>query len=300
MKSVYVVTLIALMSLLGHAQTRSDAYATYALKGPVQTLRIETATFVPKDGDYVEGVRTLQMEASFNEDGNRTDLHMYDDKGALIRRIATRFEGQRMLEAANYDGAGRMWLRIENIYDDKGRMKEETTYNGDGSVRTKKGFKRNEQGQLIEVTAYNPAGVLLEQIKYRYQGDNRIGYERKLFRPNGSLQSLAIYEAEKNHSETITYKPDGSVENKLVRNNQQVTQYGPDGSLVKTTILSENRPLDAVTVNGDGSSSREADLGDQLDSHGNWTRQTKWFTDSKGTKPLTVTYRTISYYNRDQ
>ena len=106
MKALKIIVLIGLMFLVAHAQERSDADATYALKGQVRSFRVEVATFVLKDGDYVEGPRVPQMEASFNEDGNRTDLHIYDNKGVVSRRIVMKFEGRKMTEAINYDGAG--------------------------------------------------------------------------------------------------------------------------------------------------------------------------------------------------
>ena len=53
MKLLEVGVLIALMSLVGLGQERSMADATYALKGPVRTFRVEIATFVSKDGDYL-------------------------------------------------------------------------------------------------------------------------------------------------------------------------------------------------------------------------------------------------------
>ncbi len=85
MKTLNVLILLALTSTLplSHAQDKSmsDAEATYALKGPVRTFRTEVANFVLKNGNYVEGPRVVQMEASFNADGNRTDLYLYDDKG---------------------------------------------------------------------------------------------------------------------------------------------------------------------------------------------------------------------------
>ena len=46
MKLLKVGVLIALMSLVGHGQERSTADATYALKGPVRTFKVEIATFV--------------------------------------------------------------------------------------------------------------------------------------------------------------------------------------------------------------------------------------------------------------
>src|SRR5689334_9473951 len=102
MKTLKLLVLVAVMSIVGHAQG-SDAELTYALKGPVRSFKLEIATFVSKDGDYVEGPRVVQMEASFNQDGNRTDLNIYNDKGVLSRRIVMKFEGRKMTEAMNYD-----------------------------------------------------------------------------------------------------------------------------------------------------------------------------------------------------
>ena len=297
MKPLKVAVLVALISLVGHAQERSTADATYALKGPVRTFKVEVATFVSQNGDYIEGPRVVQMEASFNQDGNRTDLHIYDDKGALSRRIEMKFDGRRMTEAMNYDGAGKMWLRIVNVYDDKSVLKEELTYNGDGSLRTKKTFKRDELGHAIEVSEYNAKGVLLDHFNNAFDGPLLLTTERKVYREDGSLASTSLYEAEKGRSETTTYQPDGSIANKTVRTGQQVEQYGPDGSLQKTgTISVEHRLVDEVVLNKDGSTKRESNAPDQLDAHGNWTKLTRWQTDSQGTRPLSVAYRTLTYY----
>ena len=297
MKLLKVGVLIALLSLVGHGQERSMADATYALKGPVRTFKVEVATFVSKGGDYIEQPRVVQMEASFDQNGNRPELRIYNDKGVLSRRIVMKFAGRKMTEAINYNGAGRMWLRSVDVYDDKGLLKEELTYNGDGSLRSKKTFKRNEQGQAIETSEYNAHGVLLDQLKNTFDGPRLLTTERKVYREDGSLASRKFYEAEKGRSETTTYKPDGSIDNKTFRTAQQLEQYGPDGSLQKTgTISVEHRLLDEVVLNKDGSTKKQSSTADQLDAHGNWTKLTRWQTDSHGTRPLSVAYRTLTYY----
>ncbi len=297
MKALKVLALVALMSFVGHAQERSDADATYALKGPVRTLRVEVATFVSKDGDYVEGPRVAHMEAWFNQDGNRTDLRMYDDEGVLSRRIVMKFDGRKMTEAINYDGAGRMWLRTVDVYDGQSRLKEELTYSGDGPLRSKKTFKRDELGQAFETNEYNGQGVLLDQFKNTFDGPVLLTTERKVYRENGSLASVMFYEAVKRRTETISYQEDGSIANKTIRTAQQIEQYGPDGSLQKTATVSvEHRLLDQVVISKDGSTKKEWNAPDQLDAYGNWTKLTKWQTDSQGTRPISVSYRTLTYY----
>jgi antitoxin component YwqK of YwqJK toxin-antitoxin module len=299
MKILKVVVFVALVSTLAHAQSRSMADATYALKGPVRTFRMEVATFAQRNGDYVEGPRVLQMEASFNEDGNRTDLHLYDEHGAPMRRIVMTFEGRRMIEVINYNGAGKMWMRHVNVYDEDGQTKEVISFNGDGSLRSKRSYKRNNRGQIIEFTERSAQGVLMEQVNNKYDGPKLLGYERKLYYPNGSLKSAYEYEAAKNRAETIAYNADGSVATKTVHVNRQIEQYGGDGSLQQTTTMSvEGRLLDQVMIDKDGSTTRESQVPDQVDSHGNWTKQTRWLTDEKGTRPLRVTYRAITYYEK--
>jgi len=297
MKVLKVAMLVALMSLVAHAQERSDADATYALKGPVRTFKVEVAKFVSVDGDYHEGPRVTQMEATFNQDGNRTDLRMYDDNGVLSRRIVMKFDGRKMTEAINYDGTGKMWLRTVNAYDEQGLLKEELTYNGDDSLRTRKTFKRDELGHAIESSEYNAQGVLVDQFKNTFDGPVLLTTERKAYRDNGSLALITVYDPEKSRSESTSYQPDGSVANKTVRTAQKVEQYGPDGSLQKTTMISpEHRLTDEVVVNKDGSTKREANAPDQIDAHGNWIKLTRWQTDSQGTRPLSVAYRTLTYY----
>lgn len=119
MKPLKVVALVAMMSVSAYAQERSMADATYALKGPVRSFRVEVATFVSKDGDYVEGPRVAQMEASFNQDGNRTDLRIYNDahcsttRTIRSRRLAPK-NGNNLGRAAAV-GSGRAQQRRNDI-----------------------------------------------------------------------------------------------------------------------------------------------------------------------------------------
>lgn len=299
MKTLTALVLLAVISIPGQAQNTNMAMATYGIKGPIRTFRIEVATFVAKDdGTYVEGPRLLQSEASFNTDGNRTDLRFYNEKGALTRRIAMTFNGRKMIESVNSDGAGRMWLRTEFFYDDEGRNNGSMAYNADGSLNSKWVIKRNNRGLVTEAARYSGQGTLIEQNTSRYDGPTLLTQQRDVYYPSGSLQSRMIYVPETKRSETTTYRQDGSVLNKSFRENWDIAQYSADGSLLKATAISgEHRLSDEVTLGKDGSAkTREAERPDQIDAHGNWTKQTKWLTDEKGTRPLKITYRELTYY----
>src|SRR5688572_29158754 len=156
MRTIKLLLFIALASSFAvQAQTQSPEtkpskiksnirWNTYALKGPVKSVRTEAATYVLKDGQWVEGPRVVEMTVAFNENGNRTEVCFYRE-GKLSRRIEDRHnEDGRQIEYLNYDGSGRMWLRGTFAYDENGTVKEETTYHGDGSLRSVKTIKRNE------------------------------------------------------------------------------------------------------------------------------------------------------------
>ena len=295
MKTLYAIALIALLSAVGHAQNRTMADATHAIKGPVKTFRTEVATFVSKDGEHVEGPRVLREEAWFNTDGNRTDYHLYAN-GVLSRRIVMKYEGRRMIECINYDGAGQAYLRIVNTYDEAGMLKEVNSYHADGSLRSHKSFTRNPRGQILEIVERSAQGLLMEQMNYKYEGREVYTWERKIYDRSGTLTQDEIYVAP-NRKTFINYNRDGSVASRIVPVGQEMAHYAADGSILKATVIAEeDRLLDEMTLKKDGSATRQTQLPDEVDQHGNWTKQTKWFANPNGTRPLTVTYRSLTYY----
>lgn len=268
---------------------------TYAIKGPVKTFRTEVATFVLQDGKYVEGPRVLVTEAWFNRDGNRTDLHTYRD-GKLAGRIVMKFEGPRNVESINYNGNGRISLRTVKTYDEAGLVQRTMTYDGNGTLVSTGSLQRNSRGQVVESTEHSADGVLLRQTTHKYEGNDRYSSEYKTYFSDGSLKSEVVYTAPNKQTE-IHYSPDGSVTRKVVRVGQEEAHYGPDGSLQKATVIDPgDRLLDEMNIANDGSKTRVTQLPDEIDQHGNWTKQTKWFADPNGTRPLWVMYRALTYH----
>ena len=313
MKTLHVVVLVAVLAITGHAQSnapqsnaqaqpsspaptrRTMADATHAIKGPVKTFRTEIATFVQKDGEYVEGPRVVREEAWFNRDGARTDYHIYRD-GVLARRIVMKFEGRKMLECINYNGAGHAYLRIVNTFDEAGQIKEVNTFHGDGSLRSTKTFKLNSRGQVLEWVERSAQGVLMEQMSFQYEGKDLYSWQRKIYDSRGTMNEEQIYVAPNKQTE-IKYNGDGSVISKSVRIGQEMALYSADGTLQKATVIdSRDRLLDEMSFQQNGATTRQTQLPDLLDQHGNWTRQTKWFADPNGTRPLTISYRALTYY----
>ena len=309
MRNIKLLLFIALASTFAvQAQTQSPEtkspkiksnirWNTYALKGPVKSVRAEAATYVLKDGQWVEGPRVLEMTVDFAENGNRTEVCFYRE-GKLARRIEDRYDQDgRQTEYLNYDGTGRMWLRGTFAYDENGKVKEERTYRGDGALRSKKTLKRNEQGQILEWVEYAANELIMEKLTNTFKDGALATTFRSIHHPDGSLARTEATDMSMKRVETINYNSNGSVQSKTVRVDREISEYTKDGSLVKTTTIStEGRLLDEVMVGPGGPTKREAQLPDQMDSHDNWIVQTKWHADANGSRPLKTTYRTITYY----
>lgn len=298
MKSFIIGLSIAVSLASVHPQIRTDKEATYALVGPVRTVRTETAVVVKKDGNSVEGPRILSMTIAFNEDGNRTELGLHDEKGSLVRRIVSKFDGRKLVEFLNYDGAGRMWLRGVDLYDAEGRVREKATYNGDGSLRSKTTLTRNDLGQVIEVVEHDAKGTLVQKSSNTFNAAGELkNIERSIYAADGTLSRKELQDVMAKRSETFTYNKDGSLAGKSIRVNQEITEYAADGSLKKsTTITSVGRLPEELTYIPDGNTRKESQIPDQIDHHGNWIKQTRWVSDDQGTRPVKVTYRIITYY----
>ena len=298
MKSLIALLITVTFTFPVHAQNKTDKEITYALVGPVRTVRTDTANVLKKDGHYVEDLRVLSMTISFNEEGNRTELGLYDEKGSLSRRIVSRFEGSNLVEFFNYDGAGKVWLRGVEHHDAEGRSIEKATYNGDGSLRSKTTLTRNARGQLIEMAEYDANGTLLDKLSNTFNAAGELKtVDRSYLSADGSLRLRELHNLSEKRIETFTYNGDGSLAGKSIRVNQEITEYNADGSLKKSTFLSSaGRLPEQLTYNPDGTTRKDSQIPDEIDAHGNWIKQTKWVSDSQGTSPVKVTYRVITYY----
>jgi hypothetical protein len=294
--SALLVSLTATSAV--YAQKTTVREATYALLGPVRDFRTESATIYSKDGEYAEGPRVLNMTATFNEDGNRPELCLYNEKGMFTRRIEEKFKDGKQVEFANYDGAGRMWLRGVSFYDQEGRPSGDETYNGDGSLRSKSTITRNAAGQLTERAEYGANDVLLERFKNTYNDAGGLKTtEQTSYGPDGSLILKVFTNMDEKRTESLTYDRFGLLTRKSVRVNQEINEYGPDGSLRKKTLITNTGRLPEIsTYNPDGTARKESQIPDEFDSHGNWIKRTDWLTDAHGRRPVKVTYRTITYF----
>jgi hypothetical protein len=199
--------------------------------------------------------------------------------------------------------------RLQSVatYDEKGNKLEEVGYNSDGAVTWKRVFARDDKGNRTEttykadgtidakwVTTYDASGKMTGSAQYAADGSLRHKSVRE-FDANGKLITGAIYDA------------NGSLMNKTFFSydakgpQARDALYNADGTLVQELVRTDTG-YTVVLYDSDGSvryKSFDQLPSSELDSNGNWIKQTTLRTILQGGKPEEteeVTYRTIIYY----
>ena len=151
------LTLTAAASLSASAQQAGGLERRNgdAFVGPVQTVRAETASYVKRDGELVEGPRRLSFAVSYSEDGKRREWEDYAADGAPLRRnVIVYDDAGRMVEQYYYGGHDQPIARIISKPDEG----EKLVYDGDGRARRTVIVKR-EDGST-EARVFNADGTL--------------------------------------------------------------------------------------------------------------------------------------------
>jgi hypothetical protein len=286
-------------------ETEREINYPFGLLGPVRTVRTEKARVFEKNGKYVESPRVLAETATFNENGDRTELDSYDPKGSLAHKIVTVYEGRRVVESLNYNAAGQLEFKVVRARDDAGRPAEDLTYNGDGSLRSKTLYRRDARGRLIEQAEFDANGTLVWK---QVSADNGVGnnFERLFYKPDGSLlrREIVTKDPKAKTTETITYEEDGSVAEKssAVDNDSgevnEMSAYDANGTLQIRFFSPGTESLsDEITSDNRGATQTgQFYKSDEIDSHGNWIKRTRWISTANKPKPFMLIYRTITYY----
>jgi hypothetical protein len=272
------LTLVLAASAAASAQQAGGLERRYGdmFVGPVRTVRVETASYVKRDGELVEGPRKLSFAVSYSEDGKRSEWEYYAADGALRdRRVIVYNDRGRMVEQYYYKGRDQLNGRVISK-PDKG---ETLYYNSDGSLRLRAVIVIREDGSR-EVKSYNAEGALKKTLVVK-SGD--WGMTAKHYDVNGMplVESSARYgaggaqEIEEQH-----YDANGAPAGREVT----TARYGADG-------------FESVVVKPDGTRSKTRGTYER-DAHGNLVKAISYVWDEAASDyvPTAVTYYTVTYY----
>jgi hypothetical protein len=232
------------------------------LTGPVQTVRIETASFSNATGEWVEIDRMLSGVQSFDPNGNLSDSYWYRSGGTYKRELFNdpgangQYIEQLIYNA--YDGHPHFMERWVHHYDSVGNRIEQDHYYTSGKLGARWLYSYGEGGKEVESAFCNPDGSIISRDIHKYDSAGRL-------------------------LETAKYKADGYFECRWEYS------YDEDGRLVRDDFYDHENKLfgrDVYTY--------------KFDSAGNWTKQIMarwlWYYKATEPEPSSVTYRFITYY----
>ena len=305
-------------------------------RGPVRSVRIESAQMEKRSDGWAEGDRCLDEQTEFNKDGKMTRRTLYSKKGKPTSECVWRYDARgKLLSEDQYLGNGDLHQRHHHNYYVNGNMSEQLTFSSDGRLLEREMFSYDDHGNMIGRGVYGPNGELVMVQTWQYDSGNRmieeeerqpygIGHretysydadgrktESRFHGPYGVPSERVTHSYDdkgRTHAES-TYDTEGNRMTELVYKDDLLTSHrldSPEGVAKSTFAYDSNgETTERVFHRGDSkefyykwSAQRE------YDSHGNWIKETSIGLGSPeapdAKDPLKETrrviYRQIEYY----
>ena len=137
---------------LGEHQMKTDR-ERQGLKGPVKSVRVETAQFEERDGQIVEKP-WLSHTATFNQDGwIIEEVNRYPD-GSEWRTVNDYSDSGKLQATREYDASSLPSSEVRYIYNDELRLVSEQQHDPDGIVTTPTTYAY-DQGRKVKIEDFD-------------------------------------------------------------------------------------------------------------------------------------------------
>lgn len=305
------------------------------LRGRVAKVISQTAPMVNRFGEWLEAAQSTDFIMLYNEQGLVTDYSRFRSDNTLDYRILYSYDAGRLIEELTFDHLGNPLYRWVYSYTPDGRLSSLTGYGDDGRLDFRTLFSYDQHNRLVSETTYQADEMLVSIVEQRHErrGTTRI---TSYFGPGGELEYRieTRYDVQGNRLLELVYSADGALQYQIeYRYNRAgqlieeitrsgsgaleyrlVNRYDRRGNLIETTEYgADNQPFYRYSYSYDryGNLTRRASEGVdgrvtvliyryQYDSQRNWVRQEtlREVTRFGQTvlEPVSVTYRTITYY----
>ena len=248
-----------------------------------------------------------------DEEGRRVEYIVFESDGSVGTRFVYKYDAKgKLTEEEWYAHTGQLGGKSVSTFDEKGNQTTQAYYSGDGTLNWKNISKYDGYGNRVEWLQYQ-GDTIRYKITQSYDSKGRI-LEKETFEFNaipGVYTSHApeagkviyTYDDEKGTKEVATYEVNGTLKGKIVytydkRGNEiGLTVFNGDGSPKSSEIQFYDN------IHEPGSAFRGTLRGQSLmnieyDSHGNWTKKTRFIQPEQGGQPQahSAELRVITYY----
>jgi hypothetical protein len=203
------------------------------LKNQVKTVRAESASFIQKDGAWVEQPRGLAAVTTYDADGHQSEESQLGANDALIFKVTCgQAERGRSLERTAMTPNGAPLEKTVMTYDGKGQLTETVVYKTGDTLHSKTIYTYGDNGKLVEWSRYNARGAIIDHWDYGYDGNGNRSEETRYFSDDSvDMKCVYTFDANGNPMAVAKYKADGTLSEK----DQYAYEFDSAGNWTKKT-----------------------------------------------------------------
>lgn len=255
---------------------------------------------------HYNGDGQMVDSASYKVDskGNRIDWNTYKGDGSVEWNYNREYDIKGNMIESNEYYLGVLKTRHTYKYDDKQNVSEENVFEGDGRVKLKELFKYDDNRNVVEITDFDKSGGFKARFTYAYDTRGNQVEEREYDSENAARYKKIVtkYDADNNVIEVTRYNEKGKVNyhcrlDKWGNHTLDIT-YKPDGSILekisqKYVYDSHNCETENDRFNAKGKLAMKTRNIYSYDENGNWIMKIVYEND----KPKRITERRFDYFN---
>ena len=184
------------------------------LKGPVKSVRVETAEFEERDGQIGEKP-WLSHTTTFNQDGWIIEQVNRNPDGSEWRTVHDYSDAGKLQATRGYDNSSLPSTEVIYIYNDELRLV--SCASGSCSTEEVAGLTEEQKAEVArEIAQLFSPGTPMSNHAHRYDTKGRLVESKLTMMGMEASHQTYTYDDAGNKSEEMSYNQDGTVQNKAI------------------------------------------------------------------------------------
>ncbi len=249
---------------------------------------------------YMSGSPLMKTKYTWDKAGNNIGITKRNTDNSQLTRTENIFKDTLLIEENEYNLQDILTSKKQNVYDEKGNLKEELYFFKEETVQYKNKYDYDSENRKVGdtrykkdtqdyITVFDYEGKNLVSRETTEGPDNKIVRTEKFtFDENGNLIKEYTFDSYDNSKTVDEYKYDAK--------NQKIARIVTenDKPVFKNTFAYDTKGnlTDVVTMNGDDTVIQSLSYKYEYDDKGNWTKKIVY----KDNVPTVIVERRITYF----